>query len=472
MSMQLCILIGYVVILLYLSWWSTRLIKKGQTGQVLGYFLGGRSMPVFIVVVLLVGQAIGGVSTVGVAERAYTQGISAGWYTIAWGLGGITVGLIVADKFRRLSVKTIPEMMGIMFGGSARSLSVFCQLLIMISITSLQYVAGGSILTTLLPDVFTFHQGMMVSAFIFIAITLIGGYWASGLTNVVNVIVIYIGVIIALYQSLNNSGGMASIITSLPPGSWFDPIDGIGLASVIAFLIVMCTMAVSNQVVSQISFAARDENTARNGFLIGGILVIPMGVLCALFGVIAASQYPGLGNPALALPTLVADLTPFVGGIFLAALWAADVSSAVGLLMSSSTLVMEDVIKRIWVRPIDQKRELLLSRIVVLFVSLAAFILSLTVVGILKTLTTALAMTTSFTLLIFAGLFAPRFLRKQTGSLVIFASLLTWGFWTLFPGYRLGTELIYLEWITCGVMFVICFLIFEDPANELKKGEI
>ncbi|MDL2307628.1 sodium:solute symporter family protein [Desulfovibrio sp. OttesenSCG-928-C06] len=467
MNVQLIILIVYVVALLGISWWSAGLVKRSSNGA-LGYLLAGRNMPVPLIVVMLVGLAVGGASTVGVAERAYTQGLSAGWYNAAWGLGGILVGLTVAKRFRRMRVKTIPEMMGAMFGGKTRLLSVICQLLVILSITALQYVAGGAILTALLPDLFTMKQGMIASAAIFILITLIGGYWASGLTNLINVVMIYLGIIVALWQALGKAGGMEVVTASLPVSDvWLDPVSGMGIATVCAFVVVMCTMAVSNQAVSQISFAARDGRTARRGFLIGGILVLPAGFLCAIFGIIAAALYPNLESPAMALPMLVTQLTPLVGGIFLAALWAADVSTAVGLLMGCSTLVMEDVVKKACRKPLGQKSEVLVSRLVVLGVSLAAFVLALTVVGILKTLTTALAMTTSFTLLIIAGLYFPRLCRKAAGLPIVAASLLLWVVWTYFPQWRIGPELIYMEWIVCGGIFLLCALICKEPAGNL-----
>ncbi|UQZ91284.1 symporter [Deltaproteobacteria bacterium Smac51] len=471
MSVQLVILIGYVLTLLAVSWWSTKLLKSSRGGAALNYLLAGRNMPAIVVTVMLTGLAVGGASTVGVAERAYTQGLSAGWYNAAWGLGGIVVGLTVARHFRRMSVRTIPEMMGAMFGPRTRFISVITQLLVMISITALQYVAGGSILTALLPDVFTFTQGMIASALIFIAITLVGGYWASGLTNIINVAAIYVGIIVALWQTLKQSGGMTAVTAALPAGGpWTDLISGLGMATVTAFVVVMVTMAISTQAVAQISFASRDENTARRGLIVGGILILPAGFLCAWFGIIAAARYPGLENAAMALPVLVSSLTPLVGGIFLAALWAADVSTAVGLLMGCSTLVMEDVVKKA-VGPMSQRREMMASRIVVLLVSLLAFGLALTVVGILKTITTALAVTTSFTLLIVAGIYFPKLCRRAAGFWIVLASLLLWVVWTYIPSLRIGPELIYVEWAVCGGIFLFCAIFCKEPAGRLVPAE-
>ena len=468
MNVQLVILVAYAIGLLVIAWGSTRLQQSGNASKTLNYLLAGRNMPTVLIVVMLTGLAVGGASTVGVAERAYKVGFSAGWYNAAWGMGGIVVGLFFAKHFRRMNVKTIPEMMGTMFGPGTRMLSVVNQLLVMISITSLQYVAGGSILTALMPDIFTFQQGMIVSALIFIFITVVGGYWASGLTNIINVIVIYIGIIAALWQTLNNFGGYESAMATLPAGGpWMDLVSGLGIATVVAYVVVMVTMAVTTQAVAQISFAARDERTARNGLLIGGILILPAGFLCAMFGIIAAAKFPNLENAAMALPVLAAQLSPFVGGVFLAALWAADVSTAVGLLMGCSTLVLEDIVKKVYTKPIPVAREMMVSRAVVLMVSLLSFGLALTVVGILKTITTALAITTSFTLLVAAAIYFPKLCKRAAGFPIILASLLLWVVWTYIPSWRIGPELIYVEWLVCGGIFVLCALFCKEPAGRL-----
>ena len=473
MNVQLVILIVYAVGLLTIAWWSTKIQKKADGNKMVTYLLAGRNMPALLVTVMLVGLAVGGASTVGVAERAYTKGFSAGWYNAAWGAGGIMVGLFAASWFRRMTVKTIPEMMGTMFGPKTRFLSVINQLLVLISITSMQYVAGGSILTALLPQIFpNLQTGMAVSALIFIAITVVGGYWASGLTNVINVIVIYIGIIIALIQTFTKFGGMENIVMQLPEGDfWMDPISGIGTLVIVAQVIVMVTMAFSTQAVAQICFASRDGRTARKGFLIGGIIILPAGFLCALFGVVAASQFPNLSRAALALPTLVKELSPFVGGILLAALWAADVSTAVALLMGCSTLVLEDIIKKVYKKPIPSSQELLVSRITVLLVSLLGFVLALTAVGILQTITTALAITTSFTMFILINIYCPGICKRVCGFPVILASLVLWIIWTYFPQLRIGPELIFVEWIVCIAIFIICAIFGKERAGSLIPQE-
>jgi SSS family solute:Na+ symporter len=468
MNIPLVILIVYVVVLTLVSWKATQIQKSGTGGKMLNYLLAGQKLPTLLVAVMLTGLAVGGASTVGVAEQAYTKGISAGWYNGAWGTGGIVVGLILAAKYRSMSQRTVPEMMGTAFGSSARLIGVVAQLLIMMTITSLQYVAGGAILASMLPDIFTLSTGMLASAIVFIGITLAGGYWASGLTNVVNVIVIYVGIFAALFSAFEGFGGYESVIQSLPAGPWLDPIDGIGIAIVAGYMAVMITMACTTQAVVQISLAAKDERTARRGFILGGILTLPAGFLCALFGIMAAAKFPGLANPALALPTIAKEsISPLVGGIFLAGLWAADVSTAIGLLMGCSSLLLQDVWKRVMTREFSPNTELLISRLAVFFVSLCSLGLAFTAVGILQTITSALAITTSFTLLILANVYAPRLCKKSSGFWTILVSLVVWALWTYVPSTRVAPHLIYAEWVVCLVVFGLCYVLDSRPAAAL-----
>jgi SSS family solute:Na+ symporter len=224
--------------------------------------------------------------------------------------------------------------------------------------------------------------------------------------------------------------------------------------------------------VVQISLAAKDEKTARNGFIIGGILTLPAGFLCALFGIMAAAKFPDLSDPALALPTIAASISPLVGGVFLAGLWAADVSTAVGLLMGCSTLLIQDVLKRAFPKTFSPNTELLLSRFTVFLVSACSLVLAMNVVGILKTITSALAITTSFTLLILANLYTPSLCKKSAGFWTILASLVVWALWTYIPATRIGPHLIYLEWIVCLIVFGLTYALDDRPAVALLSPEV
>ena len=107
MSIPLIIVLLYIAVLFLISFWA----EKRARGGVENYVLAGRKLTTTLVTVSIVGLAIGGASTIGVSEQAYKVGLSAGWYTAAWGIGAICMGLLVAKKYRQLRISTIPELL-------------------------------------------------------------------------------------------------------------------------------------------------------------------------------------------------------------------------------------------------------------------------------------------------------------------------------------------------------------------------
>ena len=147
MSIPLFIVISYIVILFLISFWA----EKRSRGGVDNFVLAGRQLTTPLVTVSIVGLAIGGASTIGVAEQAYRVGLSAGWYTAAWGIGAIVMGLTVAKKYRQLNITTVPELLERYYDRRSMIAGIGCQVLVQLVIMSLQYVAGGAILAALLP---------------------------------------------------------------------------------------------------------------------------------------------------------------------------------------------------------------------------------------------------------------------------------------------------------------------------------
>jgi len=375
----LTIVIVYICVLFAVTWWARRLTARGGGGMV-GYLLAGRGLPAGVSAALLAGLAVGGASTIGVAERAYEVGFSAGWYNAAWAAGALVMGLFAARRFRRMEITTLPELFERHYSTTARVIGVAGQLVIQVVITSLQYVAGGAILSSLMPDVFSFRMGMAFTAVVFVGITLIGGFWAAGLTNVINVAVIYLGIGLGAVMTVGKLGGVVSFAGQLPKGHPGFDLFAVGGGLIAAWFMVMMTTVHSTQSVIQIGFAAKDERTASRGYLYGALIILPVGFISAVFGMAAVVLHPGI-HPAEALPRVVLGLSPLAAGIILAGLWAADVSTASALLLGSATLVSSDIIKRFFAPNLSPARDQLICRITVLVLSVVTFLLALTVSG-------------------------------------------------------------------------------------------
>lgn len=428
------IILLYLFLLYAVSWWTRRLSSRG--GMV-GYLLAGRGLPTGVVAVMLTGLAVGGVSTVGVAQRAYKYGISAGWYNAAWAAGAVVMGLLAAARYRKAEVSTLPELFERHYGTGGRVLGVLGQLVIQVVVTCLQYVAGGAILSSLLPGLLTPVQGMAVTAVVFVGISLIGGLWAAGLTNVINVILIYLGVCLGAFLSFKEAlvhvGGLERLGDHLAaldtPNPGFD-LGGLGAPLILAWFLVMIPTALGTQAVVQISFAAKDPKSARRGFLIAGLCILPVGFVSALIGIAAVVLHPGLEHTEEVLPRTVLGLHWLLAGLILAGLWAADVSTACGLLLGSATLVVGDIVKRFLAPDLDERQEFWVSRGAVLLLSIVTFLLAIIVAeDILKALTSGLTLNAAYALIALMTLFCPRLCRRGSAVWTLVATMLPLAVW-------------------------------------------
>mgnify|MGYP000698850271 CR=1 FL=1 len=462
MSIQLCIVILYIALLFGISFYAKRQADQNSTE----YLFAGRKFSAGLVAVSVTGMAVGAASTVGVAESATRIGLAAGWYNGAWSIGAIIMGLVAAGKYRQLNCTTIPELFERYYDKKARLISVIGLALIMICITSLQYVAGGSILHSLMPDIFSMHSGMITSAVVFIGITTLGGLWSSGLSNVLSIAIIYLGILYSVIRILLRDGGIAGINTALPAAdfSWFSPFGGLTLAMLIGWIIVMTTQAISAGPV-QIACSAKDSRTARKGMIIGGLLMFPIGFLAAILGLAAKAQFPDL-NPTLALPQIIMSLDPFSSGLTLAALWAADVSTACTILLEAGTLISQDIYKRFINPGISDKNFVHMNRIVILLVGAVTLWMAFNAVGIVKVMLIGLSLTTAFTLVFLCTIFTPSLCRKNTAFYTTLVGIIGLFAWQLLPSIHIFPHVIYFEWLICIITLLIVRLFDKTPIQN------
>lgn len=457
MNIPFLIVCIYILLLFVISYFA----QRRSSGSATNYILAGRQLTTPLITVSIVGLAVGGASTIGVAEQAYKVGLSAGWYTTAWGLGAITMGMLVAKKYRELNITTIPELLGRYYDKKGMIAGITCQIFIQLVVMSLQYLAGGSILCALMPEIFTLTTGMLTSAVVFISVTMIGGMWSASLSNLLNVSLKYIGIILATIVSVTHAGGLAKIEAQLPVNvPYLSFFDGVGIMGIVTWIIVLVTVNLSLQSIIQISLGAKDVQTARRGFIIGGLMMLPIGFVSALLGVIAKTMFPDV-TPAMALPMTIMSLNPVLAGITLAALWAADVSTACSLLLSSATLFSQDIYKKFINPTVTEKKFLIVTKASVLILGLLTLILAMTISGIINTLMVGLSLTASFSVIVLFTLFAPSLCRKNAAFYTIIASLAVLILWQTFPSIRIFPHVIYLEWLACVGTFLLTYLL--DP---------
>ncbi len=466
MSIQLGIIILYIFVLFGIS-----IYVKRRTESSSGFLFAGRKLSTTLVAANIAGTAIGAAATIGVAENAFQSGIAAGWYNVAWAAGAVLMAMVAAGKYREMNCTTIPELFERYYDKKGRAIAVIGMITIQLVITSLQYLAGGAILSSLLPDIFSFQGGMVTSAIVFIGTTILGGLWSSGLSNILSVSLIYGGVLVSTITIVNNQGGIGAISASLPPTvDWFGPIGGLGIATIVGWIVVMMTQAITAQGPVQVACAAIDAKAARRGFLWGALLMLPIGFLCAIMGVAARASHPTM-KATMALPYMIMGLDPIISGLTLAALWAADVSAACHILLGAGTLFSQDIYKRFINPKISDKQYTLVNRYAILGLGVGTLWLAFNAAGIVKTMLVGLSLTTAFTLVFLFTMFAPSLCRRSSAFYTTLAGMITLLIWQVFPNVQIFAHPIYMEWIVCLITFFVVALVDKERIAVAEKQE-
>ncbi len=302
------------------------------------------------------GEWMGGTSTTGVSEYGYLYGISGAWYTIANGLGICFLALFFARLFRSLNSSTVPEIIGRYLGRSARTVSSVMLTIVLMIVGVSQLIAVGTLGESLL------HMDPALSIVILglgvLVYTCLGGMNAIGITNVLHMIVMYAGVLIAVIICSGTYGNLSETL----PAQYFSPVS-IGSDKVVSWIVASVLGACTAQAGLQPILKSKDENTAVKSSFIIALIVAPFGILTALLGMYARVGYLDLANAKLALPTLLINMNPWIAGLVMAAILAAILSTASPIFLSCGTLITKDLYCG-WKKtknklPQDRDRELL-----------------------------------------------------------------------------------------------------------------
>lgn len=464
MNIPLIIVILYVLLLFGISFYVSNKQKKDGDSFLLYKGKNG----IFVVASSIAGLAIGGASTIGIAENAFTVGLSAGWYDTAWAIGAVITAFLAVKYLRKSGYSTISALVNEMYGKKTSFIMVISMCIIQSGIIALQYKAGGSILAALLPEIFTTESGTFFSFIIFMLVAMIGGMGSVSLTNVLNLILIYVGVIVATIIVLSGHGGWSAIQTLVaaePEVPYMSLTEGMGWIGIISWIIVMIGNTNSVQGVVQIGLTGKDDRSAKWGYIIGAVLMVPVGFICALLGVASKALLPEAAA-AEALPKILMSIPPVLGGITLSGLWAADMGTGCSMIVGLSTTVSSDIVYRLPVGQKLQNRKAVVNKIIVVLSSIVTYLIATQMGAILGAMQKALSLAIGTSFIVIGALLAPKFSSRKAGFWTILASIIAIILWNFVPSLTdvfksVGIFMV----IVCGVVFIIISAVDKDKVQ-------
>ncbi len=362
LSIQLLIILLYFAATVAIGLISA---KKSQTSHAfVGVGLSGLS-----IVCASAGEWLGGTATTGVSEYGFSYGLSGAWYTIANGVGTMFLALFFARLYRSMDTVTVPGIIQRFFGQRARTVSSILLIFVMLAVGLSQMIAAGKLGESLLG--LDFNTTCIVFACIFIIYTLAGGMNAVASTNIMHLLVMYGGIVLALILSLHHLGGWQSFVRGIAeaeavePGKSYFNMFSIGLPKVLSWIIASVLGACTAQAGIQPILAAKDVPTAKRACVITAFVVAPFGFITALLGMCAKvlslrglllnTDGVNVCDAKSALFTLMMNLPGWAGGLILASLLAAVLSTVSPIILSSGTMFVRDLYPQISENPSERK---------------------------------------------------------------------------------------------------------------------
>ena len=369
--------------------------------------MAGRALPSGLVFVTLLAANIGAGSTVGAAGLAYQHGLSAWWWSGSAAIGCVVLGLFVAPRMHRLASErgflTVGDFLEARFDRSVRGLIAAVLWLGTLAILAGQLIAMAWALEVVLglPKAW----GCLASGLILVAYFSGGGLLASVWVNLLELAVLLVGFLLAVPYATRAAGGWAAMASAAgaQAAPAYGSFVGMGWAGILGLLVIFVPSFIVSPGLVQKTFGARTAAGARAAVLANAAALAAFAFVPPLLGMSARALRPGLSNPELALPTLMTmpeALPPWLGALALAALFAAEISTADAVLFMLATSLSKDLYKSFLNPAADDERLLRVSRLT----SVAAGLLGVGLAILLPTVVDALK---AFYGILTATLFVP-----------------------------------------------------------------
>lgn len=329
------------------------------------YFLAGRSMRGWVLALSIVANQTSAVSLIGIpAFVALQTGGGLRWlqYEVALPLSMLAVAAVLLGPLRRVPGSSIYSFIERRFGVTARRLLALA--FILSRGLSLGVLLYASALVTSESFGWPVDVAILTVGLFAVAYTSLGGIVADIWSDVLQLVILWTGVAAASVYLLVTHG--LSLLRAVPPsrleaivvrGPALGPESTFTLwPMLLGGLFLYASYYGCDQSQAQRLLAARSDDDARRALVLNGLLRFPLVLSYSLLGLLLAgllqvdavfaARIAGRANDSLVPAFMVSYLPVGLRGLFLAAIFAAAMSSIDSALNSLSAVTMEDVLGR------------------------------------------------------------------------------------------------------------------------------
>lgn len=326
-------------------------------------------------------------------------GMGSIWGFVAPNILALLIIAIFVKRFKNLPAITQPELLEQRYSSAIRA-PVGIIIAIVMILFAVADIKGFALVLEVFFGLNPVYAALLVALAVSVYVIL-GGLHAVVWTDVMQfVFLLLVTLAIAVVSVGAATGGVgapadAGELFSSVPSNWWSPMS-IGIPLVLIYIFAIIPGWITEQDPWQKVWAAKDVKSARNGLLIGSLLVTIVFAACAVIAIALSSIYPeipasfaeiGMGAMAQAEPAMLVFInsyfSPSVIAVLSIGLVAAAMSSADTFATSGASSLSRDIYQR-FIKPDATMKEMLaVNRVCVLIIVAAATIGSFLIDGII-----------------------------------------------------------------------------------------
>ena len=388
---NICILISIVLYLAFMvsvgAWYSKRNTCTDD------FYLGGRKLGPYVTAMSAEASDMSSWLLMGLPGLAFFNGLADPFWTAL----GLAVGtwfnwLLVAKPLRYYSAEiraiTVPEFFSRRFGDKRRLLQGLAAIVIIVFFvpyTASGFAACGKLFSSLFNWDYTVC--MMVSAVVIVGYTVLGGFMAASVTDLIQSVIMTIALTVVLVFGIFSAGGMGAVLDNASQVAGYLKVNQMGNiltgeASSYGLLTIISTMAwglgyFGMPHILLRFMAIEDADKLKISRRVGTIWVVISMAIAILIGIVG---YGMVQNGAMAgfesasaaeaiivsMAKLISQngvLAALLAGLILAGILASTMSTADSQLLAASSSMSHDLLCGLMGKNLSEKKKMLAARI-------------------------------------------------------------------------------------------------------------
>jgi len=367
-----CILV-YILLQLVVVFFISRRPKTESD-----YLLAGRSLGPWLSTFGVFATWFGAETCIGATGEAYRGGIGAvASDPFGYAIGMVLTGLFFAGFLWKRGLTTLPDLFRQRYGIGVERLAALLMIPGSLIWAAAQVRAFGQVLASV--SEFGMLTATTLAAAVVIAYTAVGGMWADSVTDLVQGIVVILG-LVALAIVFAAAGGFADLHLVAAQAAQALPAEE--PRPLIESLAVPIFGTIAAQELTARILAMRSVTLARNATAGAGLMYVAIGLLPVLMGLGAATILGSDVEPEQVLSHLAQNLlVQPLYILFLAALVSAILSTLSGALLVAGSLAAHNLVEPMRGAALTERDKLRFNRIAVVVFGVVAYGIALSAEG-------------------------------------------------------------------------------------------